>query len=165
LDETAFSQGLYDAPQSKEDSDKIKAPSSLLWDQTENVNTSNGLEPVWSSYFAANGKPPFYVFDATFLKSTFFNQSFWYPLPSWLTTAIFPPSIANTTNWSVEVDSKKTQLGVSRRKSLYTVRDVVTQFILGPRGSGAPFHYHCAALNFLLFGKKRWLLTPRAVYC
>jgi len=41
-----------------------------------------------------------------------------------------------------------------------------TQFSLGPPGSGSPLHYHMAAVNTLVFGRKRWtLLPPRdAVY-
>ena len=29
------------------------------------------------------------------------------------------------------------------------------QFMLGPRGTGAPMHYHCDAVNFLVYGRKR----------
>lgn len=29
------------------------------------------------------------------------------------------------------------------------------QFFLGPAGSGAPFHFHCPAINLLVYGKKR----------
>lgn len=41
-----------------------------------------------------------------------------------------------------------------------------TQFSLGPAGSGSPPHYHMAALNTLVYGKKRWTLVPprSAVY-
>ena len=35
-----------------------------------------------------------------------------------------------------------------------------TQFYLGAAGSGAPWHYHRAAFNVLVYGRKRWLLTP-----
>jgi hypothetical protein len=31
----------------------------------------------------------------------------------------------------------------------------VHQFILGPKGSGAPFHYHCPAVNVACYGRKR----------
>ena len=34
------------------------------------------------------------------------------------------------------------------------------QFFLGPAGSGAPLHYHCSAVNGLVFGRKRWFLYP-----
>ena len=35
-----------------------------------------------------------------------------------------------------------------------------TQFYLGAAGSGAPWHYHRAAFNVLVYGRKRWLLAP-----
>ena len=40
------------------------------------------------------------------------------------------------------------------------------QFFLGGPGTGAPFHWHHAAVNALAYGKKRWFLLPkgRAVY-
>ena len=40
------------------------------------------------------------------------------------------------------------------------------QFYLGPKGSGSPPHYHMAAVNTLVYGRKRWhLIPPRdAVY-
>jgi hypothetical protein len=38
----------------------------------------------------------------------------------------------------------------------------VHQFFLGPAGSGAPFHYHCSAVNTLVYGRKRWWLYPPA---
>jgi len=34
------------------------------------------------------------------------------------------------------------------------------QFFLGPANSGAPMHFHGAAYNLLVHGRKRWLLTP-----
>ena len=34
------------------------------------------------------------------------------------------------------------------------------QFFVGSRYSGAPAHYHSHAMNFLVRGKKRWLLWP-----
>eukprot|EP00750_Incisomonas_marina_P000609 INCI10438.3.p1 GENE.INCI10438.3~~INCI10438.3.p1 ORF type:complete len:874 (+),score=106.57 INCI10438.3:384-3005(+) len=40
---------------------------------------------------------------------------------------------------------------------VHTVKDM--QFFLGPAGSGAPVHWHPAALNFLAFGEKLWFLT------
>ncbi|XP_062506868.1 uncharacterized protein LOC134183374 isoform X2 [Corticium candelabrum] len=42
----------------------------------------------------------------------------------------------------------------------------VHQFILGPRGSGAPFHYHCPAVNVVCYGRKYWFLYPpgQAIY-
>ena len=43
-------------------------------------------------------------------------------------------------------------LGVSKVNPL--------QFFLGPAGSGAPLHWHDAALNFLAFGEKKWFLEP-----
>eukprot|EP00326_Haptolina_ericina_P032965 CAMPEP_0181235034 /NCGR_PEP_ID=MMETSP1096-20121128/37336_1 /TAXON_ID=156174 ORGANISM="Chrysochromulina ericina, Strain CCMP281" /NCGR_SAMPLE_ID=MMETSP1096 /ASSEMBLY_ACC=CAM_ASM_000453 /LENGTH=101 /DNA_ID=CAMNT_0023329939 /DNA_START=18 /DNA_END=320 /DNA_ORIENTATION=- len=36
----------------------------------------------------------------------------------------------------------------------------LTQFYLGPPGSGAPWHYHTTAINTLAYGRKRWFLTP-----
>ena len=36
----------------------------------------------------------------------------------------------------------------------------LTQFYLGPSGSGAPWHYHTTAINTLAYGRKRWFLTP-----
>jgi ribosomal protein L16 Arg81 hydroxylase len=36
----------------------------------------------------------------------------------------------------------------------------VTQFILGPEGSGSPVHFHKDALNVALVGRKRWFLFP-----
>ena len=36
------------------------------------------------------------------------------------------------------------------------------QFFVGSRYSGAPAHYHSHAMNFLVRGKKRWLLWPPA---
>lgn len=40
------------------------------------------------------------------------------------------------------------------------------QFFLGPAGSGAPMHYHRAAYNVLVAGRKEWVLLPprSAVY-
>lgn len=40
---------------------------------------------------------------------------------------------------------------------VYAVKEM--QFFLGPAGSGAPVHWHPAALNFLAFGEKLWFLT------
>lgn len=37
-----------------------------------------------------------------------------------------------------------------------------TQFYLGGALSGAPFHFHQSAYNLLVFGRKRWYLTPPA---
>ena len=34
------------------------------------------------------------------------------------------------------------------------------QFAVGGAGSGAPMHYHKAAVNTLVYGKKRWWLAP-----
>ena len=34
------------------------------------------------------------------------------------------------------------------------------QWAVGVRGSGAPFHYHYAAFNALIYGSKKWLLLP-----
>jgi hypothetical protein len=39
--------------------------------------------------------------------------------------------------------------------SLWNYSHFHHQFILGPRGSGAPFHYHCSALNYLTYGRKK----------
>eukprot|EP00039_Didymoeca_costata_P011934 m.170037 g.170037 ORF g.170037 m.170037 type:complete len:791 (+) comp15335_c0_seq1:129-2501(+) len=36
------------------------------------------------------------------------------------------------------------------------------QFYLGPPGSGAPLHFHRAALNVLAYGRKEWILQPPA---
>ena len=35
-----------------------------------------------------------------------------------------------------------------------------TQFFLGSKHSGAPMHYHQSAYNVLVYGRKRWVLTP-----
>jgi hypothetical protein len=35
-----------------------------------------------------------------------------------------------------------------------------TQFSLGPAGSGSPPHFHMAAFNTLVYGRKRWTLMP-----
>jgi ankyrin repeat protein len=51
--------------------------------------------------------------------------------------------------------------------SAYDADAVVSvQFYLGPRGSGAPLHYHGSAWNLLVHGRKRWFLLPpqRAAY-
>lgn len=37
-----------------------------------------------------------------------------------------------------------------------------TQFYLGPASSGAPMHFHQAAVNVLYHGHKRWYVTPPA---
>ena len=37
-----------------------------------------------------------------------------------------------------------------------------SQFFLGGRFSGAPMHYHQAAYNMLVYGRKRWFLAPPA---
>jgi hypothetical protein len=34
------------------------------------------------------------------------------------------------------------------------------QFYLGPTRSGAPFHFHRAAFNMLVYGRKKWILQP-----
>lgn len=34
------------------------------------------------------------------------------------------------------------------------------QLAIGPEGSGAPLHYHKAAVNTLFYGRKKWFLTP-----
>jgi len=34
------------------------------------------------------------------------------------------------------------------------------QFYLGPPASGAPAHWHSAAINVMAFGAKRWALFP-----
>ena len=38
----------------------------------------------------------------------------------------------------------------------------LTEFYLGAPGSGAPFHTHAAAWNYLAHGRKLWALTPPA---
>ena len=38
--------------------------------------------------------------------------------------------------------------------------NVLQQLIIGPRHSGAHVHFHRAALNHLLVGRKRWFLAP-----
>eukprot|EP00698_Gefionella_okellyi_P005543 TRINITY_DN15051_c0_g1_i1.p1 TRINITY_DN15051_c0_g1~~TRINITY_DN15051_c0_g1_i1.p1 ORF type:complete len:602 (+),score=92.85 TRINITY_DN15051_c0_g1_i1:3-1808(+) len=38
----------------------------------------------------------------------------------------------------------------------------LTQFMLGPEGSGAPPHFHGNAVNLLVFGSKLWTLQPPA---
>jgi hypothetical protein len=50
--------------------------------------------------------------------------------------------------------------------SLWNYSHFHHQFILGPRGSGAPFHYHCSALNYLTYGRKKWFLysPDKAIY-
>jgi histone arginine demethylase JMJD6 len=37
------------------------------------------------------------------------------------------------------------------------------QLIIGPEGSGSPAHFHTAAFNALLFGRKRWLIYPPSI--
>ncbi len=37
---------------------------------------------------------------------------------------------------------------------------VLSQFMLGPRGSGAPPHFHGHAINMLIRGAKKWVLFP-----
>jgi len=37
---------------------------------------------------------------------------------------------------------------------------ILQQFMLGPRGSGAPPHFHNSAWNGLVYGRKRWYLFP-----
>jgi len=50
---------------------------------------------------------------------------------------------------------------VSLLQSVPSVNEVkLVQFFLGPPGSGAPLHWHDAALNFLAFGEKEWFLAP-----
>jgi len=44
--------------------------------------------------------------------------------------------------------------------SLFPNVSAYYQLMLGPAGSGAPFHFHCTAVNFLIFGQKRWYLSP-----
>jgi hypothetical protein len=39
---------------------------------------------------------------------------------------------------------------------------VLQQFMLGPAGSGAPPHFHGAAINMLVYGCKEWMLYPPA---
>jgi len=34
------------------------------------------------------------------------------------------------------------------------------QFLLGPENTGAPFHFHCPAANFLVYGTKKWWIYP-----
>ena len=34
------------------------------------------------------------------------------------------------------------------------------QFAVGPSGSGAPVHYHKAAINTLVYGRKQWWISP-----
>ena len=36
------------------------------------------------------------------------------------------------------------------------VNIILKQFILGPKGSGAYPHFHNAAANALVYGRKRW---------
>jgi hypothetical protein len=34
---------------------------------------------------------------------------------------------------------------------------------IGPINSGSPFHFHCDAVNALVYGRKRWWLYPPSV--
>ena len=38
------------------------------------------------------------------------------------------------------------------------------QFAIGATGSGAPFHSHMAAYNYLAFGRKRWFLVSPGAF-
>ena len=47
---------------------------------------------------------------------------------------------------------------ISRRQHLFYKAS--TQFSLGGIGSGSPPHFHMAAVNTLVYGRKWWWLTP-----
>ena len=51
---------------------------------------------------------------------------------------------------------------VEAEMSTLTARcaNVLQQLIIGPRSSGAHFHFHRAAMNHLLVGWKRWYIAP-----
>ena len=40
------------------------------------------------------------------------------------------------------------------------LNETAAQFFVGPRGSGAPWHFHSDAFNALAHGGKRWFMTP-----
>eukprot|EP00595_Chromulina_sp_UTEXLB2642_P001607 CAMPEP_0196763240 /NCGR_PEP_ID=MMETSP1095-20130614/3677_1 /TAXON_ID=96789 ORGANISM="Chromulina nebulosa, Strain UTEXLB2642" /NCGR_SAMPLE_ID=MMETSP1095 /ASSEMBLY_ACC=CAM_ASM_000446 /LENGTH=359 /DNA_ID=CAMNT_0042115995 /DNA_START=665 /DNA_END=1744 /DNA_ORIENTATION=- len=44
----------------------------------------------------------------------------------------------------------------------YSKGNVEVQFYLGPKGSGAPVHFHGHAVNSLAYGEKKWYLFPPA---
>lgn len=45
----------------------------------------------------------------------------------------------------------------------YVKPGLTAQLGLGPKGTGAPFHYHMPAVNLLVDGQKRWALIPPSV--
>ncbi len=79
---------------------------------------------------------------------------------------IFDHEIAVRLRWN-ESDASSNGNGVVfsvppaiRASPLRSASVELSQFFLGPSGSGAPFHLHCPAVNGLVFGRKRWFLYP-----
>jgi hypothetical protein len=62
---------------------------------------------------------------------------------------------------SVAAEMKPSR-AVMRRLSFASKRPTIIaqQFYLGPPGSGAPMHIHNDAANYLIYGRKRWFLSP-----
>eukprot|EP00750_Incisomonas_marina_P032809 INCI9363.4.p1 GENE.INCI9363.4~~INCI9363.4.p1 ORF type:complete len:970 (-),score=170.10 INCI9363.4:274-3183(-) len=82
-----------------------------------------------------------------------FNQSDATGIPNYLFSTAFVsenPSIVKTVapafDWSMDIHG----IGIVFEG----------QFYLGPPGSGAPAHWHGAAMNVMAYGRKRWVLTP-----
>ncbi|XP_065843159.1 jmjC domain-containing protein 8-like isoform X2 [Oscarella lobularis] len=55
---------------------------------------------------------------------------------------------------------RKNQYSLPDAFDVWKDRDQYHQFILGAPGSGAPFHFHCPAVNVVIYGRKRWFLYP-----
>jgi hypothetical protein len=62
----------------------------------------------------------------------------------------------------VFLDNFKDDYTLPEKLLVWSNGKVVRQFILGPAGSGAPFHHHCPAFNTVFYGTKRWYLLPPA---
>ena len=95
---------------------------------------------------AALGAPPEYVFEAAH-PLLFNNLSASALVPAWLARSRFPSAGGGGG-------------GGARQPLLLPEAPPRAQFFLGPAGSGAPFHFHKDAVNFLAHGRKQWWLRP-----
>jgi len=97
--------------------------------------------------------PPLYVFQSSNDSSLFSGLSPADLLPPWITRATIP-TVKQSWNLATPPPPPIPLLSVSPPPR--------AQFFLGPPLSGAPFHFHKDAVNFLAFGKKQWWLSPPA---
>jgi hypothetical protein len=95
---------------------------------------------------AADELPPFYIFDHSMFDAAEWN----------LQSNASHESSSSSSNRSLGPSFYRLPVQVlSVFHTTSPVSQFYPQFYLGSEGSGAPFHYHCPALNMLVYGRKR----------